>query len=331
MRKLSETLQVEQESSSVLTGVGIHTGRTFMVRLSLNPHHSEIRFFTDHFQKRYESPALWTRLSGTSRSTALVLRGEDQLRFELRTVEHFLAAAHMLGLEGVDVFVRSAGALIHSSEFQTLELPILEGSSRSWFRFISEFIEREGSKALRRRPLKVFKVHRSFEMREGDREVLFLPALSSEESRTHFLCEVDFGECWQQSAELSVDWLNPSRACEEFSRRVAPARTFGFQHELKDLEDRGLAKGAALTNAVLLDGGRVVNPEGLHFENELAAHKLLDAIGDLALAGAPILGRIEVRRAGHAAHLRALSEAMRSGALVSGLLLPDGRFQPQLD
>jgi UDP-3-O-[3-hydroxymyristoyl] N-acetylglucosamine deacetylase len=329
VKRRTEALEVERESSSVLTGVGIHSGRNFMVRLSPNSNHSGIHFFTEHFQKRYETPALWTRLSGTSRSTALVLRGEDQLRFELRTVEHFLAAAFILGLEGVDVFVRSAGALIHSSEFQILELPVLEGSSRSWLRFIGEFIDREGLKVQRPRRMPVYRIHRSFEMKDGDRQILLLPALANAESQSQYLCEVDFGHHWQQSAEFSIDWLSPQVGRERFAKQIAPARTFGFQAELKDLEERGLAKGAALTNAVLLDGDKVVNQGGLLFENELAAHKLLDAIGDFALAGAPILGRIEARKGGHAAHLRALSEAMRSGALISGFLLPDGTFLPQ--
>ncbi len=321
-------MDLEREQSSVITGVGIHTGRNFIVRISTNPEVEGINFYSEHFQKRYESPASWTRLSGTARSTALVLRGEDNLRFELRTVEHFLAAAHVLGLEGVDVFVRSSGSLIHSSDFQTLELPVLDGSARQWIRFIQEYQIRE-NRVIKTLGRKVFKVHRSFELKDGLKCIALLPPRSGEESMTRYSCAVDFGSAWQQEAEFSINWMDPKSAVKNFGEKIAPARTFGFQAELKDLEDRGLAKGAALNNAILLDGDRVVNEGGLLFPNELAAHKLVDAIGDFALAGRPIIGQIEVTRGGHAAHLRALSEAVKSGVLISGYLNSTGCFSPE--
>jgi UDP-3-O-[3-hydroxymyristoyl] N-acetylglucosamine deacetylase len=113
---------------------------------------------------------------------------------------------------------------------------------------------------------------------------------------------------------------------EGFRSRVAPARTFGFEHELVELERRGLARGGSLDNAILLREDCLVNIEGFRVPEELAAHKLLDGIGDFALLGAPLIGRIQLECAGHSMHLRAVSEAVRKGVLVGGVLDRQGRF-----
>ncbi len=103
----------------------------------------------------------------------------------------------------------------------------------------------------------------------------------------------------QQSASLR---LTP----DTFRHRVARARTFALAEDIATLREAGLAQGGSLENAVVVDGGRVLNPGGLRMEDEFVCHKLLDAIGDLALAGAPLRGRFRAHRPGHALHNRLL-------------------------
>ena len=98
-------------------------------------------------------------------------------------------------------------------------------------------------------------------------------------------------------------------SAEGFAREIAPARTFGFVHELEALHKAGLGRGASLENTLAIDGDRVLNAELMRFPDEFVRHKILDAIGDLALAGGPVIGRFEGHRSGHALNnqlLRAL-------------------------
>jgi UDP-3-O-[3-hydroxymyristoyl] N-acetylglucosamine deacetylase len=139
-------------------------------------------------------------------------------------------------------------------------------------------------------------------------------------------CAVSFPPAWNQAVDFTVDWMRLEESRQEYRRLIAPARTFGFKQELDELARRGLALGGTLDNALLLDGDQVVNEGGFKLPQELAAHKLLDALGDFALLGAPLLARIVAEKAGHSMHLRALAEAARTGALVSGSFAADGTF-----
>jgi UDP-3-O-[3-hydroxymyristoyl] N-acetylglucosamine deacetylase len=102
---------------------------------------------------------------------------------------------------------------------------------------------------------------------------------------------------------------------ERYAAEIAPARTFGFAHELDKLRDMGLIRGATLDNAVCFDGGRVMNPGGLRFPDECCRHKALDLIGDLALVGRPLLGNVIAERAGHAMHAALVSRIMLDPSL----------------
>jgi UDP-3-O-[3-hydroxymyristoyl] N-acetylglucosamine deacetylase len=143
-------------------------------------------------------------------------------------------------------------------------------------------------------------VRRPFTVREGVKEVTLWPAPQSRIS-------------------LSIDFAHPMIGEQRwdgvvtpgvFAREIAPARTFGFLKDVEMLQASGLARGGSLENAVVLDDTKVLNPEGLRFPDEFVRHKVLDLIGDLALAGRRIQGRVIAERAGHAMHT----------ALVQGLL-----------
>lgn len=314
---------------SALEGVGIHTGKRFRVRLVAAGHQEFLRFVAIRTGSDvlFEAPALWSRLSGTARATALVLRATRSIRgrgsrLELKTIEHFLAAYHVMGLRGYDLYIEALDVM---QEDEAFEMPILEGSSLQWLSWLHGCLGPE-SMLFRSQDRPVWKVIRSLEIRDGERKVLILPNESAGDASTHLYCSVSFLSKWAQQMSFDLDWRRVPHSVQAFRERIAPARTFGFEHELKELEARGLAVGGTLSNALLLNHERVINEGGFCVPEELAAHKLLDAIGDFALLGAPLLGRIELQCAGHAIHLRAVSEAARKGALVRGVLDRNGQF-----
>jgi UDP-3-O-[3-hydroxymyristoyl] N-acetylglucosamine deacetylase len=309
-----EVHPVRPKSRGLLVqGVGLHTGRSFDLRIHSQPgSEGGVRFFSRFEGVTFSAPALWTRVSGTSRATALVLRGESRRKLELKTVEHFMAAAIILGLSLDVEVVPSQG------EAEVLEIPTLDGSALEWVRCLERLRVPEAPL-----PHPVWKVLRSFEVRDGDRRLLISPI---EGPKASFYCNVDFGPAWRQSLEYSIDWTRPGEGRRRFIHEVAPARTFGFRREVEHLLSKGLARGGSLENALLLDDDRVINNEGFRVPQELAAHKLLDALGDFALLGAPLLGRVDLFQAGHQMHLRAVEEAVRTGVVVKGRVFPDGHF-----
>lgn len=317
---LNSDVSVSARKKSVtVEGRGLHTGHLFRVRVSLAATPGQGIFF--HMSRegiRYSAHAYWLRVSGTSRSTALILRGDSRRRFELFTVEHFLAAACVSGRHDLDVEIETP-----EGPTDMLELPVLDGSSRVWLELLAQ-LESSAEESLRR---VCWKVIRSSEVSDGNKRVTFSPLSDdSKQSLSQYDCAVDFGGTWKQTAFFEIDWTKIPEALARFTASIGPARTFGFKKELEALEKRGLAKGASLANAILLDGDNVVNEGGLKLDNEIAAHKLLDAVGDFFLMGAPFLGRVDLNAAGHSMHLRAVEEAFRTGALVKGSLSSSGFF-----
>lgn len=218
-----------------------------------------------------------------------------------------MAAAFMSQLTDIDVYISGK-----NGDEEILEVPILDGSALTWWKKL------EPLRNNRPRPQisKIWRAQRSFEIQDGSKKVLITPSENPERLETHFICRSAFGDHWHQDIEFVIDWTNLSNSQQQFESFIAPARTFGFKHEIDALLARGLALGGTLENALVLDGDKVVNPEGLRFPNEIAAHKLLDAIGDFALLEYPLIGRVELIQAGHSMHLRAIEGALRQGVLV---------------
>jgi len=294
---------------AVASGVGLHSGVKSVVQIRrAEAALSESPTFEARMGDQFVSaPALVSRLSGTARATALVLRGPAHLRCELRTVEHYLAALYVMGLEPLSAQIESSTDDGTSADI--LEMPILDGSAKRWLDILKVF------SAYRPTRRKAWKLVRSFEVRDDDKYVVMSP-LENDAGKLDISCRVDFGFHWQQQSEYTLAWNDLDRSLEDFKKRIAPARTFGFVHELEALRKRGLALGGSMDNAILLDGDTVMNPGGFLCENELAAHKLLDIVGDFALLGKPLIGRIDTFKSGHSMHVRAAQEAIKTGAVV---------------
>ncbi|MEO1293150.1 MAG: UDP-3-O-acyl-N-acetylglucosamine deacetylase, partial [Pseudomonadota bacterium] len=188
------------------------------------------------------------------------------------TIEHVMAA---LAAHGID------NALI---EIDGPEMPIMDGSSAAFCDALSKVERIEFPK-----PSRALRILKKVEVVDGDKSAALMPSRQFELS-----FEIDFPDAaiGRQASAIVM-------GRDAFDRELAAARTFCRRHEIEQLRAAGLARGGSLENAVVVDGAEVLNPEGLRYRDEFVRHKLLDAVGDLRLAGAPILGRYRGIRAGH--------------------------------
>jgi UDP-3-O-[3-hydroxymyristoyl] N-acetylglucosamine deacetylase len=196
-------------------------------------------------------------------------------------------------------------ALIH---VEGPELPIMDGSAAPFARLLTE----TGLRSLPW-PRAHLLIERPVELRAGDQWMRVSPG----EPRITYT--IDFPHPLIRRQRFTVP-MKPGA----FRREIAPARTFGFLKEVEYLQAQGLALGGSLDNAVVLDDAGVLNPDGFRFPDECVRHKILDAFGDMALLGLPLLGRLEVSRGSHALHLRFL-EALTAREDAWRLWVPSAR------
>lgn len=263
----------------VLEGVGLHTGRT--IRMDMHPAGAGFGIvfrrvdLVDASLEITDIPARYDHVGDTTLSTAI----RNKAGTSVNTVEHLMAALSGLGVD--NVFVEVNGP----------EIPVMDGSSQVFV----EAIEAVGLKPLNasRRAVRILK---PIVVEDGLKRAALLPG---EGFRLAFEIEFDNPVIGRQTIE--TDFHDPS-----FSDQVLRARTFGFLKDVETMWKMGLGLGGSLDNTVVIDGDQVLNEDGLRFEDEFVRHKVLDAVGDLALAGAPLIGRYEGVRAGHAMNNRVL-------------------------
>ncbi len=222
-------------------------------------------------------PASYDSVAETRLGTVIECNG-----VKVGVVEHLMAA--VAGAEIDDLLVTLNGP----------EPPILDGDALSYLRLIDKVGIADLSA-----PRESIKLLRSVHVEQGDSHAALHPC----ETRK-FDFEIDFA-----SAAIGRQRFSWTFSREGFAKEIAPARTFGFLHELDALNKVGLGRGASLDNTLAIDGDKILNADLMRFPDEFVRHKVLDAVGDLALAGAPIIGRFEGSRSGHALNnqlLRAL-------------------------
>ena len=250
------------------SGIGLHSGQKVKLRLRPAPANHGVVF------KRLdldglEIPADVSHVAGLHYATGLA---RDTTSVE--TVEHLLAALLSLGIDNVLV------------ELNQAEVPIMDGSAASFVYLVHE----AGIKPLSP-PRKFLKVVRPISLSRGDKRIALYP---SDHFKVTYSISFDHPLLRHQSRTM--------RLTEDvFVDEIAPARTFGFLKEVEVLRQRGLALGGSLDNAIVLGETGVLN-SSLRFEDEFVRHKILDAIGDLALVGYPIIGHLVAHRGGHALH-----------------------------
>lgn len=250
------------------SGIGLHSGQK--VTLSLKPARAGtgIRFRRADLGG-VEIPATIDNVDRLHRATGL---SRDAGTVE--TVEHLLAALVSLGVDNVIV------------ELNQAEVPIMDGSAASFVYLVHEAGLKRLAKA--RRYLKVL---RPVSLSQGDKQIALYPC---DHFKVSYTISFDHPLLRHMTHTLRVTQ-------ESFVDEIAPARTFGFLKEVEMLRQKGLALGASLDNAIVLGETGVLN-NSLRFEDEFVRHKILDAIGDLALVGHPVIGHLVAHRGGHALH-----------------------------
>jgi UDP-3-O-[3-hydroxymyristoyl] N-acetylglucosamine deacetylase len=270
-------------------GIGLHSGCKVTLSLKPAPTDHGIRFRRTDMGD-FELPATVRHLAGIQLATGLA-RNE----VSVETVEHLLAALVSLGVDNVIV------------ELNSPEVPIMDGSAAPFIYLIQEAGLKRQQKAR-----KYLKIIRPIALSRGDKRIALYP---SDHFKVTYSISFDHPLLRHQSRTLAMTE-------ESFVEEVAPARTFTFLKDVERLRQNGLALGGSLENAVVLGETGVLN-NALRFEDEFVRHKILDAIGDLALVGYPVIGHLVAHRAGHALHTEFASrilEETQAWRLVEGPL-----------
>jgi UDP-3-O-[3-hydroxymyristoyl] N-acetylglucosamine deacetylase len=269
--------QTTLAARAAISGVGVHSGRE--VSLTIHPAEADngitfLRTSVCDDGSDCEIPADFRHVSATDLCTTISVDGA-----EVATIEHLMATFGALGVDNAVV------------EIDGPEIPVMDGSAAD---FIAA-LDHAGLAPLSV-PRNYLKVLKPVRVEIGHSHAEFRP-----HDTMRVEVEIDFPSpvIGQQRYAANVD-------ADSFRRDLARARTFGFLADVERLWSRGLALGASLDNAVVIGEDRVINPEGLRFEDEFVRHKTLDAIGDLALVGAPILGCYSSYRGGHRLNVAAL-------------------------
>jgi UDP-3-O-[3-hydroxymyristoyl] N-acetylglucosamine deacetylase len=252
------------------------------VQLSLHPARANtgIVFVRRDGDRVSEVPARPAWVTSTANATTL-----GSGKAAVTTVEHLLAALWSLGVDNARV------------ELDGPEIPVMDGSAAS-FVYLIRSAGRFAQKA--RRP--ELRVRKPIELRDGSRSIRIEPA-----PRLEIRYAVDYDHPSIGRQEIRFDRIDG----EVFEHQIAGARTFGFLRDVKVLWEAGLGRGGSFDNTVLLDDDRVANPDGLRWPDEFVRHKVLDLLGDLAVLGVTVRGRITAERGGHSLHQKLVSELLR--------------------
>lgn len=258
-------------------GVGVHSGSHVRMVLSPAPVDTGIVFVrtdvrgVDNAIRAHADSVTETRNATTISNKAGV---------EIATVEHLMSACMGLGVDNLIV------------EVDGPEVPILDGSSAPFVQVLMNAGIKQQHVSQR-----VIRILEPIEVRMGAKSAALLPAADFDG------LDLDVTIRFADPA-IGVQRRSVHLTPQVFLTEIADARTFGFLADVETMRAAGLGLGASMDNAVVVDSGRVVNPEGLRFDDEFVRHKLLDAVGDLALAGAPICGRFVADQPGHALNAR---------------------------
>jgi UDP-3-O-[3-hydroxymyristoyl] N-acetylglucosamine deacetylase len=247
-----------------LSGVGLHSGAEVSLTLAPAAADTGIVFIRDG----EEIPALAEFVVDTTMNTSL---GRGRMR--IGTVEHLMAALAGCGIDNARV------------EVEGQEVPIMDGSAEPFVRLIREAGIHEQRSARR-----FLMLRKAITICEGDK----LARLSPARGKFSINYTIDFRHPLITDQTFKVEMNERS-----FQREISRARTFGFKRDVERLHSAGLARGGSLANAVVVDDFNILNPEGLRFPDEFVRHKVLDAVGDLALLGMPIIGHLTAVKSGH--------------------------------
>ncbi len=258
------------------TGVGLHTGKKVLMVLRPAPANHGIWFRRTDLNEPVDIPARAENVGDTMLGTTIVKDG-----VKVSTVEHLLSALAGLGVDNAII------------ELSSDEVPIMDGSAGPFvFLLQSAGIEEQNA------PKKFVRIRKSVKVDDGEKWARFDPY---DGFKVNFEIEFDHPVFKRRSQVASMDFSTTT-----FLREVSRARTFGFMRDLEYMRSRNLALGGNLDNAIVLDDYRILNEDGLRYEDEFVKHKILDAIGDLYLLGHSLIGEFSGYKSGHGLNNRLL-------------------------
>jgi UDP-3-O-[3-hydroxymyristoyl] N-acetylglucosamine deacetylase len=254
-------------------GVGVHSGTKVDLVLRPAAPDTGIVFTRTDLEPPVVFPAFATNVGDTRMASTLVNEGA-----RVSTVEHLLSACAGLGIDNLYIDV--------SAE----EIPIMDGSASSFV-----YLLQQGGMQEQEAPKKFIRVTKPVEIREGSGKAEKWARLEPYDGfKLHFFIEFNHPavDGTTQTAEVDFDKVS-------YVKDVARARTFGFMQDVEMLRGIGLARGGSMENAIVMDEYRILNADGLRFDDEFVRHKILDAIGDLYLIGHPLLASYTAHKSGH--------------------------------
>ena len=270
-------------------GIGLHSGAPVSMRMLPAASGTGIVFRRTDLDG-YEIEAISRNVARVSYATSLMKKGVF-----ISTTEHLLSAFIGMGIDNAIV------------ELDNLELPILDGSAKPFV----EMIQKAGIRK-QRRPRKYLKIARELELREGDKFIAVYPANSYSVSYS-----INFPHPLIGKETFEVELTNGS-----YLRQIAAARTFGSREDEQAMRNMGLIRGASRENCIVLTRDGVENGP-LRFRDEFVRHKILDLVGDLALLGKQVLGKVVADRAGHAMHTALVSRILRDKTMWEEVSVSD--------
>lgn len=257
------------------TGVGLHSGNKVTLTIKPAPINAGIKLVRTDLEPAVVIPALADQVRETTMCTALV--NDDGVR--ISTIEHLFSALAGLGIDNAII------------EVDAPEIPIMDGSA-SPFVFLLQSAGIEDQRAAK----KYLRIKQTVRVEDGDKWAELRPF---DGFRVNFAIDFDHPEIARSQQHVIMDFSTAA-----FVRDISRARTFGFMRDIEYLRANNLALGGSMENAVVLDEFKVLNPDGLRFDDEFVKHKILDAFGDLYVSGHAIVGEFCAYKTGHALNNR---------------------------
>ena len=262
------------------TGIGLHTGEKVKINLRPAPANSGIKFVRTDLKGRPEVEVRFDNVFDTTLATTIGTNG-----CKVSTIEHLMAAFFGLGIDNAVV------------ELDGPEVPIMDGSAAPFV-----FLIKSGDIREQKSPKQFIVIKKPFKVDDGNRSVCIYP---SKEMKITYM--IDFQHPLLRNQEYELTFSG-----RDFVREISTARTFGFLKDVETLKKNGLARGGSLDNAVVIDDFRIINEDGLRFDDEFVRHKILDFIGDISIVGSPIIGHFVVKKSGHFLNQQMLKKLMES-------------------
>lgn len=291
--KISKQQTIYKDIST--RGLGLHSGRDINVTLKPAAADSGISFRRVDLS---EAPILAACPENVRSTTLATTLGQGENR--ISTVEHLMAALSALGVDNLRV------------EVDGPELPVFDGSAEEWVSLLRE----AGLKKLDV-PRRMFRVTRPFKVAVGDKFISVRPA-----SRFSVEAHIDFGGAIGRHCFYYVE------SDQAFVNEICRSRTFCRLRDVEMMHSQGLALGGSLDNAVVVGDDGILNPGGLRYDDEFVRHKILDFIGDLAMAGAPVIGQFVIHKPGHELNRHFLTEALAQNGLMESVVSGSEEARP---